>query len=184
MKRTSQRVQKSVGYQEKMSSSESEEDSVSLDTLSDGDLRAIAGNPKYNALLLELLRVSRLTPELTTQEITETGATGLTPPPELTQQSSVTEEPPTKAGKRKPKGGENEPDPKRTKSDPMSEASTSKCFDPVLAGYDQDEYHFQPHKVIKEYLEKHFRRSLTKKERKAMLKADPECDAATTPEQY
>ena len=105
-------------------------------------------------------------------------------PPELTQQSSVTEEPPTKAGKRKPTGGENEPDPKRTKSDPVSEASTSKCFDPVLAGCDQDEYHFQPHKVIKEYLEKHFRRSLTKKERKAMLKADPkpECDAATTPE--
>ena len=66
----------------------------------------------------------------------------------------------------------------------MSEASTSKCFDPVLAGCDQDEYHFQPHKVIKEYLGKHFRRSLTKKERKAMLKADPkpECDAATTPE--
>ena len=50
--------------------------------------------------------------------------------------------------------------------------STAKVFDPILAG-SEDEYHFKAHKVVKDCLETHFCRCLSKKERKAMLKADP-----------
>ena len=54
----------------------------------------------------------------------------------------------------------------------------------IVAGTEEDEYHFKPPEVVKDYLEKHFRRSLSKKERKAMIKADPrpDCEAASTPE--
>ena len=53
-------------------------------------------------------------------------------------------------------------------------------FDPIKS---EDEYHFKPHKVVKDYLETHFCHCLSKKERKAMLKADPkpDCEATTTP---
>ena len=52
-------------------------------------------------------------------------------------------------------------------------AVTSGLFDPVIAGSEEDEYHFTPPKVVCDYLEKHFRCGLIKRERKAMLKADP-----------
>ena len=60
--------------------------------------------------------------------------------------------------------------------------STTKVFDPILAGSEEDEYQFKPHKVVKNYLETHFRCCLSKKERKAMLKADLklDCEAMTT----
>jgi len=74
--------------------------------------------------------------------------------------------------------------PKRDRKD--SEASTSRApvFDPVLAGSEEDEYHFKPHPVVQDYFQKHFCRTLSKKERKAMIKADPklDCKAAFTPE--
>ena len=62
---------------------------------------------------------------------------------------------------------------KRKREGDGEEPSMPGLFDPVLAGTEEDEYQFTPPKVISNYLEKHFRRSLTKKERKAMLKADP-----------
>ena len=51
-------------------------------------------------------------------------------------------------------------------------------FDPILAG-SEDEHHFKAHKVVKDCLETHFCRCLSKKERKAMLK-QPDCEATTT----
>ena len=55
----------------------------------------------------------------------------------------------------------------------MIRVYTSGLFDPVIAGSEEDEQHFSPPKVVCDYLEKHFRCSLTTRERKAMLKADP-----------
>ena len=57
-------------------------------------------------------------------------------------------------------------------------------FDPILAWSEEDQNHFKPHRVVKDYLETHFRCCLSKKERKVMLKADPkpDCEATTTPE--
>lgn len=60
-----------------------------------------------------------------------------------------------------------------------TQALTSKCFDPVLAGRDEDE---STSNVIKEYLGNNA--VLPKKRGRPCLKADSklECDAATTPE--
>ena len=72
----------------------------------------------------------------------------------------------------------NPPPAKRRKED--NESSTSGLFDPVLAGEEEEEYQFVPPKMICTYLEKHFRCSLTKKERKVMLKADPKPQTPVT----
>ena len=62
----------------------------------------------------------------------------------------------------------------REKGGGGEEPSTPGLLDPVLvAGTEEDKYQFTPPRVISNYSEKHFRRSLTKEERKAMLKADP-----------
>ena len=70
------------------------------------------------------------------------------------------------------------PLPKRVKLE--GEAGPSRIgvksdylFDPVMAGTGEDEYHFTPPEVVSNYLERHFRRGLSKKECSAMLKKDP-----------
>ena len=65
------------------------------------------------------------------------------------------------------------PPHKRGSKDSETATSRAPVFDPVLAGSEEDEYHFKPHQVIHNYMERHFRRTLSKKERKAMIKADP-----------
>ena len=42
-----------------------------------------------------------------------------------------------------------------------------------MAGTEEDENHFTPPEVVSNYLERHFRRGLSKKECSAMLKKDP-----------
>ena len=76
------------------------------------------------------------------------------------------------------------PHKKGRKDSETATTSRAPVFDPVLAGSEEDDYHFRPHKVVHDYLERHFRRTLSKKERKAMIKADPkpDCEAAVTPE--
>jgi len=76
------------------------------------------------------------------------------------------------------------PPPKRDRKDSETSTSRAPVFDPVLAGSEEDEYHFKLHPVVQDYLQRHFRRTLSKKERKAMIKADPkpDCEAAFTPE--
>ena len=58
--------------------------------------------------------------------------------------------------------------------------SCAPFFDPVLAGSEED----KPHQIVQDYLELHFCRTLSKKEKKAILKADPkqDCEAVFTPE--
>jgi hypothetical protein len=146
-----------------------EEDYLTIDTLSKEDLTAIVANPRYKTLLTELLNDSdhsadpedRLsdgnTSDLDTSSSANPASRGELPatPNQVTGT------------------GDNGPPPAKRKEGDGYEPSTSGPFDPVLAGTQEDEYQFTPPKVISNYLEKHFRRSLTKKERKAMLKADP-----------
>ena len=163
-----------------MSASESEiegDDFVSVDALLKEDLTAIVGNPRYKTLLTELLNVSdhsadpedRLSDGTTSDLDTSNGANPTT-------RDELPATPNRVAGM-----GDNEPPPaKRRKEGDGDEPSTSGLFDPVLAGTEEDEYQFTPPKVISNYLEKHFRRCLTKKERKAMLKADPKPQTPVT----
>ena len=72
---------------------------------------------------------------------------------------------------------EGPPPPKRPRVDNEGASSSGSCseylFDPAIAGTEEDEFHFSPPGVVSDYLERHFRRSLSKKERTAMLKRDP-----------
>ena len=147
-----------------------EDDYVTMDTLSKEDLTAIVANPRYKTLLTELLNDSdpsadpedRLSDGNTSDLDTSSGANPAS-------RDKLPATPNRVTGM-----GDDEPPPtKRKKEGDGEEPSTSGLFDPVLAGTEEDEYQFTPPKVISNYLEKHFRRSLTKKERKAMLKADP-----------
>ena len=82
-------------------------------------------------------------------------------------------------------GQDDPPAPKRPKLDNEGASSSETyLFDPVMAGTEEDEYHFTPPGVVNDYLERHFRRSLRKKERTAMLKRDPKpsTPANTPPE--
>ena len=57
-------------------------------------------------------------------------------------------------------------------------------FDPTIAGAEEDEFVFKPPDTVSQYIERFFRKGLPKKERKAMLKADPKPDtpAVSAPE--
>ena len=71
-------------------------------------------------------------------------------------------------------GQDDPPAPKRPRLDNEGASSSETyLFDPVMAGTEEDECHFTPPEVVNDYLERHFRRSLSKKERTAMLKRDP-----------
>ena len=164
-----------------MSTSESEiedEDYITIDALSKEDLTAIVANPRYKTLLTELLNDSdhsadpedRLLDGTTSDLDTSSGANPVT-----------RDELPATPNRVTGLGDNAEPpQAKRQKGDDDDKPSTSGPFDPVLAGTEEDEYQFTPPKVISNYLEKHFRRSLTKKERKAMLKADPKPQTPVT----
>ena len=78
---------------------------------------------------------------------------------------------------------EGQPPAKKQKVYSKVSCCTAKVFDPILAGSEEEEYHFKSHKVAKDYLETHFCHCLSKKET-IMLKADPkpDCEATTTPE--
>ena len=152
-----------------MSSSESEsEDSdfVTIDALSKEDLTAIVANPRYKMLLTELLNISDLSAN--PEDRTSGGTT-----PDLGTGNGANPATRDEDSPNLNREGDDEPPAKRRKEGGDDGPSTSGLFDPVMAGTEEDEYQFTPPKVIADYLEKHFRRSLTKRERKAMLKADP-----------
>ncbi len=147
-----------------------EDDYVTIDTLSKEDLTAIVANPRYKMLLTELFNdgnhsadpEDHLSDGSTSDLNTSSGAN-----------PASSGEPPVTPN-RVTDTGDDGPPPAKRKEGEGEEPSTSGPFDPVLAGTEEDEYQFTPPKVISNDLEKHFQRSLTKKERKAMLKADPD----------
>ena len=184
-------------------SSDSEEDCITLEALSEDDLRSIALNPKYRQLLSELLGNERQPEDIRPDDsvenemgISEGSVADPTtsdahsedlvadPASSLPRDTALDRASPSSLGKRSSSVDEEQPPAKKQKMNPEAGCSTTKVFDPILAGSEEDEYHFKPHKVVKDYLETHFRRCLSKKERKAMLKADPkpDCEAMTTPE--
>ena len=171
-----------------MSSSELEtddEDYFTIDTLSNEDLKAIAANPEYKTLLRELLNDGdhtadpgdRLSDGNASDLDTSTGANTTSRDEEQSYVGADTATSVIQAAhtpNRVSGASDSEPPPsKRRKEGNGDEPSTSGLFDPVLAGTEEDEYQFAPPKMISDYLERHFRRSLTKEERKAMLKVDP-----------
>ena len=71
------------------------------------------------------------------------------------------------------------PAPKRASRDTDSGSDMDgeiQCFDPELETEDKEEFKMKVPRVVERYVEKHFRRSLSKEERTAMLKKHPKPD--------
>ena len=167
-----------------------EEDYLTLSTLSDEGLTLTAANPKYRSFLTELLnegihtrmtlqrtlilnlpRDLVLTPPLLSMYRV---VLVLTPPPllqkvplPLTRHVQMTSQ---KVSYHQQKSW----------GRMMTVNPLHPAYDSVIAGSEEDLYHFTPLKVVKDYLERHFCCSLTKRERKAMLKADLKPDTTVT----
>ena len=170
-----------------------EEDYLTLSTLSDEDLTT-AANPKYRMLLTELLNegIHGDNPQDDPLEDIDPESTmrlGADPNSHVHVRSDLGADPTTIHAKgtsaldqvRTDDQLDSEPPPaKKLKKDDDSESTTSSLFDPVIAGSEEDLYHFTPPKVVKDFLERHFHHGLTKRERKAMSKADPKPDTTVT----
>ena len=81
--------------------------------------------------------------------------------------------------KRKAATGALTPPAKRAKVSPQSSSaseSEDESFDPTLETEDKDHFKVKVPKTIEKYIDKHFRRSLSKEERTAMLKRHPKPD--------
>ena len=173
-------------------SSDPEEDCITLEALSEDDLRSIALNPKYSQLLSELLGNERQPEDIRSDDTVENEVCisegsvadpttsdkhsedlAADPANSLSRDTAPDRASPSSLGKRSSSVDEEQPPAKKLKVNSEAGCSAAKVFDPILAGSEEDEYHFKPHKVVKDYLETHFCRCLSKKERKAMLKADP-----------
>ena len=157
-------------------SSDSEEDCITLEPLSEDGLHSIALNPKYRQLILELLGNERqpediwpdnsLENEMRISEgsvadptISDEHSEGLVADPasSLPRDTALDRASPSSLGKRSSLVDEKQPPAKKQKMNPEASCSTTEVFDPILAGSEEDKYHFKPHKVVKDYLETHFR---------------------------
>ena len=81
--------------------------------------------------------------------------------------------------KRKAGTGALTPPAKKTKVSPQSSSaseSENESFDPTLEREDKDDFKMKVPKTIEKYIDKHFRRSLSKEERTAMLRRHPKPD--------
>ena len=81
--------------------------------------------------------------------------------------------------KRKAGTGALTPPAKKTKVSPQSSSaseSEDESFDPTLEREDEDDFKRKVPKTIEKYIDKHFRRSLSKEERTAMLRRHPKPD--------
>lgn len=71
------------------------------------------------------------------------------------------------------------PPPKKSKSSSQSSSASEsgdESFDPTLEREDKDEFKMKVPRTVEKYIDKHFRRSLSKEERTAMLKRHPKPD--------
>lgn len=132
-----------------------EDDYVTMDMLSKEDLTAIVANPKYKTLL------NNSDPSADPEDRLSDGSSSDLDTSSSANPASRDRLPATP--NRMTGMGDDEPPPAQRKEGSGEELSTSGLFDPILSGT-EDENRFIPPKVISNYLEKHFRRSLTKKE--------------------
>ena len=86
----------------------------------------------------------------------------------------------SREGNRKRRQGSDTPGPssKRTKTASDQSSDEEEYFDPTLEREDREEFKVKVPKKIQKYVEKHFRRSLSKEERTAMLRKHPKPDTA------
>lgn len=162
-------------------------DTVSLDALSQEDLEHVARNPRYREMLADLLapyceesagNISLPNPgrgtdttRLTAQESQEAGFSGGLDKTTGSASGSGSDKPGPSTmilGKR---GHRVQPD--TVSKRPRFEQEDCSLFNPSLERDDKDEFRFEPPKVIEQYIETHFRKSLSKEERTAMLKRHP-----------
>lgn len=75
------------------------------------------------------------------------------------------------------------PSAKKSKTSSSASESEDESFDPTLEREDKDDFKVKVPRPIEKYFDKHFRRSLSKEERTAMLKRHPkpDIDAAVPP---
>ena len=157
-----------------MMSSDSGEDFISLDALDKDDLREIALNPKakYSQLLTELLVNENQSAGTRSDDDTEDtsepksnvadptsryktlgGSVANPTNPSITQDSDQGE---TSShvllGKRISSSDKEASSSKKRKEDPEASSSSSQLFDPIVAGTEEDKYHFKPPEVVKDYL--------------------------------
>ena len=170
-------------------------DVISLEALSEEDLSHIADNPHYRSMLQDLLapylagtsadsdpvgargRERGTDPTTSESEAVETApdtrpSRGGNTTAQRTPRRSCSREVTPPAAKRLRLG---DPD-----SDTFSEASVSEVtpFDPSLDREDKEEFRCDVPDAVGQYLEKHFRRALSKEERTAMLRKHPKPDTA------
>ena len=165
---------------------DSGEDRICLDTLSEEDLSHIATNERYKQLLVDLLGPSITLPgdgkegksvDSTPQSksaadpsrIQVVGADHPSCSPTGSTSSLDRDNVPYSENHGHNEPSEDDPPPAKR---PRKENQGEYLFDPVEVGK-KDDFHFNPPEVVKKYIEKYFRRVLSKQERAAMLKADP-----------
>ena len=176
------------------------EDAVSLSALSEDDLTHIANNPQYRAMLQDLLSPYMGESSVSTEpadtldsgrgtDPTRHQSEGATAPDQRLARLGSSAETTARETLRRisealKRSTEevNLPTAKRQRlcdsdSDVYSETSTTlPTFDPSLDKEDKEEFRFEAPDQVTAYLEKHFRRSLSKEERTAMLRKHPKPD--------
>ena len=171
------------------------DDSVSIDALTQDDLVAISSDPRYRQLLNELLEAPLGNQSSTDNTSSDTnignGTDPTIPPPSVVQPDQLATSPgsgqsnvvsrlllESVLGKR----GSTDLDPPPGSKRGDKPLHSAQPFDPTLDREDKEDFRFTAPKQITEYLEKHFRRGLSKEERTAMLKRHPKPDTpAMTP---
>ena len=176
------------------------EDTVSLRALSDEDLTYIANNPGYRAMLQDLLSPYIGGKGVSADHASTSHDGRGTDPTRPAQEDDEVEAPDQRfsaaeesadntasrilqtiaqvLGKRGE--GADSPASKRQRleeaNDTISELQEPQVFDPSLDREDKEEFRFEAPDRVGSYLEQHFRRSLSKEERTAMLRKHPKPD--------
>ena len=189
-----------------------EKDAISLDALSQDELQYIVENSNYRSILSDLLSpfIEESTSETASVQLTENrseqesrttvhrllgrqGGGADTSPSiakrgALKRPSDESSSQPKKrqrleTRKRKSETTALTPLAKKSKTSSSASESEDESFDPTLEWEDKDDFKVKVPRPIEKYFDKHFRRSLSKEERTAMLKRHPkpDVDAAVPP---
>ena len=169
------------------------DDAVSIDaSVTEEDLVSISKDPRYRQLLTELLEVpqdNQSSTDNTSSDANVGNGTDTTiPPSDVVQPDQLATPPGSRQsnivrrllmegvlGKRRSADLDPPPGSKRGNQS-LEPHHSAQLFDPTLDREDKEDFRFTAPKQITEYLEKHFRRGLSKEERTAMLKRHPKPD--------
>ena len=154
------------------------DNSVSIDALTQGDLVAISSDPRYRQVLIELLEAVLDNQSSTSSDTNIGNGTDPTvPPTSVVQPDQLATSPgsgqsnivsrlliESVLGKRRSTDLDPPPGSKRGNKT-LEPHHSAQLFDPTLDRKDKEDFRFtEPKQIITEYLEKHFRRGLSKEE--------------------